>query len=100
MYFQKNDIAVIFTLFTSHKSVGLIEKWNNKLQQAFQKMRELRKGWEDALFWATHQVNSWMIKHLKYSPIEIVTRIQPLISIERKVQIDSLPTQLKVLTKE
>ena len=32
MYFQKNDIAVVFALSASHKSVGLIEKSNNILQ--------------------------------------------------------------------
>ena len=39
-----------------------------------------------------------MIEHLGYSPVEIITGIQLLTSIERKIRIDSLPTQLKVLT--
>ena len=41
-----------------------------------------------------------MIVHLGYSPVEIITRIQPLISIERKIRINSLPTKLKVPTEE
>ena len=31
-YFQKKDIAVVFALSTSHKSVGIIKKLNNILQ--------------------------------------------------------------------
>ena len=49
MYFQKKDIAVIFAPSASHKSVGLIEKSNDILQQAFQKMQETGEEWEDAL---------------------------------------------------
>ncbi len=41
-----------------------------------------------------------MIEHLGYSPVEIITGIQPLTSIEQKVRIDLLPTQLKVPTEE
>lgn len=48
-------------------------------------MRELRKEYEDALFWIASQVNSWIIKHPGNSPVEIITRIQPLISVERKI---------------
>lgn len=48
-------------------------------------MRELRKEYKDALFWIASQVNSWIIKHLGNSPVEIITRIQPLISVERKI---------------
>ena len=100
LYFWKKDIAVVFVPSTSHKSDDLIEKSDNILQQAFKKIRETREEWEDALFWVTARVNSWMIEHLDYSPIEIITGIQTLISIERKIRIDSLPTQLKVLTDE
>lgn len=41
-----------------------------------------------------------MIKHLGYSPIEIITAIQPLTSVERKIRIDSLPTQLRIPIEE
>lgn len=41
-----------------------------------------------------------MIEHLGYSPIEIITGIQPLTSVERKIRIDSLSTQLRVPTEE
>ena len=51
-YFQKKDIAVIFASSASHKSVSLIEKSNDILQQAFKKMREPGEEWEDALFYA------------------------------------------------
>ena len=100
IYFQKKDIAVVFAPSASHKSVGMIEKSNDILQQAFKKMREPGEEWEDALFRATPQVNSRMIEHLGYSPVEIITGIQPLTSIERKIRIDSLPTKLKVPTEE
>lgn len=63
-------------------------------------MRELGEEWEDALFRVTPQVNFWMIEHLRYSPVKIITEIQPLISIKRKVQIDSLSIHLKVLIDE
>ncbi len=99
-YFQKKDIAIVFAPSTSHKSVDMIEKSNDILQQAFKKMREPGKDWEDALFRAASQVNSRMIEHLGYSPVEIITGIQPLTSVEWKVRIDSLPTQLKVPTEE
>ncbi len=99
-YFQKKDIAVFFAPSASHKSVGLIEKSNDILQQAFKKMQEPGEEWEDALFRAAPQVNSQMIEHLGYFPVEIITGIQPLTSIERKIRIDSLPTQLKVPTEE
>ena len=99
-YFRKIDIEVVFALSASHKSVGLIEKSNGILQQVFKKMRELGKEWEDALFRAVPQVNSRMIEHLGYSPAEIITGIQLLTSVERKIRIDSLPTQLKVPTNE
>ena len=56
-YFQKKDIAVIFTFSASHKSVGMIKKSNNILQQVFKKMRKLGEEWEDVLFQATSQVN-------------------------------------------
>ena len=80
-YFQKKHIAVVFAPSTSHKSVGMIEKSNDILQQAFKKKRERRKEWEDALFRAAPQVNSQMIEHLGYSPVKIITGIQPLTSI-------------------
>ena len=99
-YFRKKDIAVVFALSASHKLVGLIEKSNDILQQAFKKMRKLEEEWEDALFRAAPQVNSRMIEHLGYSPVEIITGIQPLTSVERKIWIDSLPTQLKIPTDE
>lgn len=41
-----------------------------------------------------------MIKHLGYSSVEIMTEIQRLTSIESKIRIDLLPTQLKVPTEE
>lgn len=85
IYFQKKDIAVVFAPSASHKSVGLIEKSNNILQHAFKKMKKPREEWEDALFCAAPQVNSRMIKHLGYSPVEIITGIQPLTLVERKI---------------
>ncbi len=81
-YFQKKDITVVFVPSASHKSVGIIEKSNDILQQTFKKMYEPGEEWEDALFQAVLQVNSRMIKHLGFSPVEIITRIQPLISIK------------------
>lgn len=99
-YFWKKDIAVIFTPSISHKLVGLIKKLNDILQQAFKKMREFRKEWEDALFQVVPKVNSWMIKYLDYSLIEMIIRIQPFISIECKIWINSLPIQFKVLIDE
>lgn len=57
-YFQMKDIAVVFTSSISHKSIGLIEKSNNILQQVFKKMREPGEEWKDVLFCATSQVNS------------------------------------------
>ena len=47
---SKKDIAFVFILFASHKSVGLIEKSNNILQQVFKKIREFLKKWEDSCF--------------------------------------------------
>ena len=52
IYFQKKDIAVVLVSFVSHKSVSLIEKSNNILQQVFKKIREPRKEWKDILFYA------------------------------------------------
>ena len=49
-YFWKKDIAVVFASSTSQKLVGLIEKSNNILQQAFKKICEPREKWEDILF--------------------------------------------------
>ena len=46
------------------------------------------------------QVNFWMIEHLGYFSIEIITEIQLFTSIKQKVWINSLPTQLKVPTEE
>ena len=63
-------------------------------------MRESGEEWEDALFRAASQINSRMIEHLGYSPVEIITRIQPLTSIKRKIRIDLLSTKLKVLIEE
>ena len=63
-------------------------------------MHETGEGWEDALFCATLQVNSWMIKYLSYSPVEIIIKIESLTLIKRKIRIDSFPTQLKFLTDE
>ena len=37
-YFQKKDIAIVFASFASHKSVVIIEKSSNILQQAFKNM--------------------------------------------------------------
>ena len=48
-------------------------------------MREPGKEWEDALFRAASQVNSWIIEQLGYSPIVIITGIQPLTSVECKI---------------
>ena len=63
-------------------------------------MCESGEEWEDVLFRAALQVNSWIIEHLGYSPVEIITGIQLLTSVERKIWIDSLLTQLKVSTNE
>ena len=41
-----------------------------------------------------------MIEYLRYSPVKIITKIQPLTSIKWKVWINSLPTQLKVPIEE
>ncbi len=98
--FQMKNITVVFAPSASDKSVGLIEKSNDILQQALKKMQEPGEEWEDALFCAAPEVNTRMIEHLGYSSVEIITGIQPLTSIESKIRIDSLPTQLKVLTKE
>lgn len=84
-YFQKKDIAIVFAPSAFYKSVNLIKKLNNILQQASKKIREPGEEWEDALFCATPQVNSQIIEHLGYSPVKIITGIQPLISIERKI---------------
>ena len=84
-YFQKKDIAVVFALSTSHKSVDIIEKLNDILQQAFKKMSEFGEKWKDALFQAISQVNSQMIEHLGYSLIKIITRIQSLTLIKQKI---------------
>lgn len=63
-------------------------------------MREPGEEWEDALFRTAPQVNSRVIEHLGYSSVEIITEIQPLTSIERKIWVDSVPTELKVPTEE
>ena len=49
-YSQRKDIADVFASFVFHKSVNMIEKSINILQQAFKKMREPGEEWEDALF--------------------------------------------------
>ena len=95
-YLQRKDIAVIFAISTSHKSVGMIENLNNILQQGFKKMGKLGEEWEDALFRDASQLNSQMIEHLGYSLIKIITRMQLLTFIESKIQINSLLTKLKV----
>ena len=92
MFFQKKNIVIVFAPFTSHKSVSIIEKSNNILQQAFKKMKEFGEKWEDTLFRSALQVNSQMIEHLGYFPIKIIIEIQPLTSIERQIQINLLPT--------
>lgn len=99
-YSQKKDIAVVFAPSVFHKSVGLIKKSNNILQQAFKKIKEHKKDWEDTLFCVAAQLNSQIIEHLGYFLVEIITRIQTLVSIERKIWINSLPIWLKVLTEE
>lgn len=53
MYFQKKNITVVFAFFISHKSVGIIKKLNNILQQVFKKMQEPKEKWKDTLFWST-----------------------------------------------
>ena len=63
-------------------------------------MRELEEKWEDGLFRVAPQVNSWMIEHLGYSPIEIITGILLLPSIKRQIQINLLSTQLKIPIEE
>lgn len=56
-------------------------------------MRELREKWEDALFWATPQVNRQMIEYLGYSLIDIITRIQLLHQLNARFGlIHSLPS--------
>lgn len=42
MYFQNRDIAVVFASSTSYKSVDFIEKSNNILLQAFNKLLKPR----------------------------------------------------------
>lgn len=48
-------------------------------------MCKLEKEWKDALFWAILQVNLQMIEHQSYFLVKIITKIQPLISIEYKI---------------
>ena len=64
------------------------------------KMHKTREEWKNALFWVAPQVNSRMIEHLGYSPVEIITRIQLFTLVGYKIKIDLLPTQLKVPTDE
>ena len=79
---------------------SMIEKSNNRLQQTFKKMHELEEEWQDALFCATMQVNSQMMEHLGCSPVKIISKIQPFISIKLKNQIHLLPIKLKFLVEE
>ena len=74
-YFQKKDIAFVFTPSASHKSVSIIEKEMIYYDKRLKKMQETREESEYALFWSVSQVNSWMNKHLDYSPIKIIIRI-------------------------
>ena len=63
-------------------------------------MHEPGEEWEEVLFQTAPQVKFQMIEHLQYSLIEIITRIQLLTSIKRKVWINSLPSYLKVITEK
>ena len=51
LYFLQKDIAVVFIPSTSYKSISLIEKLIDLLQQALKKRCEPGEEWEDALFW-------------------------------------------------
>ena len=43
MLFQKKVIAIVFASSTSHKSVSIIEKSNDRLQETFKNMHEFKK---------------------------------------------------------
>ena len=59
-------------------------------------MSKPRKEWEDVLFYIAPQVNSWIIEYLGYSFVKIIIEIQLLTSIECKIWINSLSTQLRI----
>ena len=99
-YFQKKDIAVVFVPSVSYKSIGMIKRSNDILQQVFNKKCEPKKEWKVALFYAISQVNSWIIEHLGYSPVKIITGIQLHTFIKCKIWINSVPTKLKVPIEE
>lgn len=63
-------------------------------------MKKLEKKWRNALFHIAPQVNFQIIEYLGYSPVKIIIKIQLLIFVKRKIQIDLFPTQLKVPINE
>lgn len=63
-------------------------------------MQKPKKKWKDALFCITPQVHFQKIKYLDYFFVEIIIKIQSLISIKHKIQINLLLIQLKVSIKK
>ena len=71
-YCQETGITIVFAPAAAHKSVGMIERANETLQQAFKKTMSPIPEWDEAPSLCLPGVNSRLIDHLRYSPAEIV----------------------------
>ena len=71
-YCEEAGITMIFAPAAAHKSVGMIERSNEILQQAFKRTMSPTLEWDEALSRCLPGINSRLIDHLGYSPMEIV----------------------------
>lgn len=74
-YMDKQGVKLVFGPSGSSKSFGLIEQGNRILEDVLRKTSSSSSTWDEVLPKATWEINSRVISHLRYSPINILLGI-------------------------
>ena len=76
-YMELHGVWLLFGPSGSSKSFGLIERGNRILEDMIRKSAPSSAAWDTVLPKATQEINSWIISHLRYSPLNILMGLSP-----------------------
>ncbi|SLM37975.1 Ribonuclease H-like domain [Lasallia pustulata] len=76
-YMERHGVKLLFGPSWSSKSFGLIERGNRILEDVIRKSASSSSEWDTVLPKATQEINSRVISHLRYSPLNILMGLTP-----------------------
>ncbi|SLM38554.1 Ribonuclease H-like domain [Lasallia pustulata] len=76
-YMEEHGVKLMFGPSGSSKSFGLVERGNQILEDVIRKTATSASTWDLVLSKATLEVNSRVIGHLRYSPLNILMGLSP-----------------------